>query len=257
MNPCSRYPSLAGRVVFITGGASGIGEGMVRAFAAQGAHVGFVDIHGADALVQQVQSAPGDVPPGRVLFQLCDVTDTPALLDAMARVRQELGPIGVLINNAASDQRHSPEEVTPAFFDKVVAVNLKHQFFAAQAVIQEMAGLGGGSIINLGSTSWMIKGAGYPLYATCKAAVRGLTRSLARDLGPRRIRVNSLVPGWVMTSQQLRLWVTPEAEHEIDAAQCLPGRLQAEDIARMALFLASDDARMCTAQDFVVDAGWS
>lgn len=257
MNAAASYPSLAGRVVFVTGGASGIGEGLVRAFAAQGACVGFVDLAEAPGQALQVQLTGTADGPGRILFQVCDVTDTAALQAAIARVRERLGPVGVLLNNAGSDARHRMEEVTPALFDRTVAVNLRHQFFAAQAVAPDMAQLGGGSIINLGSTGWMIKTAGYPVYASCKAAVRGLTRSLARELGPRGIRVNSLVPGWVMTPRQQTLWVTPEAEREIDAAQCLPGRLQVEDVAQMALFLASDAARMCTAQDFVVDAGWS
>lgn len=257
MTSTAHYPCLAGRVVFITGGASGIGEGLVRAFAAQHAKVGFIDINEAAgcALVDQLASAASGQ--GQTLFQVCDVTDTAALKQALARVRQALGPVSVLINNAASDQRHTIDEVTPAYFDHAVAINLKHQFFAAQAVAPDMQAQGGGSIINVGSTSWMIKAAGYPLYASCKAAVHGLTRALARDLGASRIRVNTLVPGWVMTRRQLELWVTPEAELEIDAAQCLPGRLQVQDVAQMALFLASDQARMCTAQDFVVDAGWS
>ena len=259
MGLMARYPSLAGRVVFVTGGASGIGEGLVRAFAAQGAQVGFVDLDaaGGQALAHELEAARDGGGAGHALFLPCDITDTAALQAAMAQVRQALGPIGVLVSNAGNDQRHALADVSPAFFDQDVAVNLRHQFFAAQAVVADMRALGGGSIINLGSTSWLIKAPGYPVYASCKAAVRGLTRALARELGPLNIRVNSLVPGWVMTPRQLARWVTPEAEREIDAAQCLPGRLQAADVARMALFLAADDARMCTAQDFVVDAGWS
>ncbi len=252
-----RYPSLAGRVVFISGGASGIGESLVRAFAAQGAQVAFVDIAQAAGQALQAELDAAGPGTGRCLFQVCDVTDTAALQASIARARQDLGPIGVLVNNAANDMRHRIGEVTPEFFERTVAVNLQHQFFAAQAVVADMAQLGGGSIINLGSISWLIKDANFPLYASCKAAVRGLTRSLARDLGGQRIRVNSLVPGWVMTPRQLAQWVRPESEREIDAAQCLPGRLQAEDIAQMALFLGSDASRMCTAQDFIVDAGWS
>jgi NAD(P)-dependent dehydrogenase (short-subunit alcohol dehydrogenase family) len=232
MSEMARYPSLADQVVFISGGASGIGEALVRAFAAQGAQVAFVDLAEAAGQALQVELNAQVPQTGRCLFQ-------------------------VLVNNAANDARHRLEELTPEFFNRTVAVNLQHQVFAAQAVLEDMTQLGGGSIINLGSTSWMIKGAGYPVYASCKAAVRGLTRALARDLGPRRIRVNSLVPGWVMTPRQLAHWVTPQAEREIDAAQCLPGRLQAEDVAQMALFLASSASRMCTAQDFIVDAGWS
>lgn len=257
MSELARYPSLAGQVVFISGGASGIGEGLVRAFVAQGARVAFVDLAQAAGHAIEVELNAGQPGPGRCLFQVCDVTDTAALRAAIAQARAALGPMGVLVNNAANDARHRLEELTPELFERSVAVNLKHQVFAAQAVMEDMTQLGGGSIINLGSTSWLIKGAGYPLYASCKAAVRGLTRALARDLGPRRIRVNALVPGWVMTPRQLAHWVTPQAEREIDAAQCLPGRLQAEDVAQMALFLASSASRMCTAQDFIVDAGWS
>jgi len=257
MSETARYPSLAGRVVFISGGASGIGEALVRAFVAQGAQVAFVDI--AEAAGQALQVELGATGPGsgRCLFQVCDVTDIQALRAAIAQARQTLGPVAVLVNNAANDARRRIEDLTPEDFERIVAVNLRHQVFAAQAVREDMRALGGGSIINLGSTSWLIKGAGYPLYASCKAAVRGLTRALARDLGPLNIRVNSLVPGWVMTARQLAHWVTPQAEREMDAAQCLPGRVQAEDVAQMALFLASDASRMCSAQDFVVDAGWS
>jgi D-xylose 1-dehydrogenase len=250
------YPSLAGKTVFISGGATGIGESFVRAFARQRSKVAFVDIDVeagkrlADELAGQAGAAP-------LLFRHCDVTDVTALQAVMAEVAQTLGPVAVLVNNAANDLRHAPEKVTPEFFDRTVAVNLKHQFFAAQAVAPGMAAAGGGSIINLGSISWMNKGAGFPVYATCKAAVQGLTRSLARDFGKQGIRVNTLVPGWVMTDKQLKMWVTPESEREIDAAQCLPGRLQSDDIAAMALFLAADDSRMCTAQDFIVDAGWT
>ncbi|WP_295979198.1 SDR family oxidoreductase [uncultured Variovorax sp.] len=249
----ARYPSLAGRTVFISGGASGIGEGLVRAFHAQGAKVGFCDLDSAagNALASQLQ---GEQP---ALFLPCDVTDTAALAATIDAVRQRFGPVSVLLNNAANDRRHEMADVTDEDFDRLVAVNFKHQFFAAQAVADDMRALGGGSIINFGSISWMMKGRGYPVYQACKAAARGLTRSLARDLGKQNIRVNSIVPGWVMTERQIRLWVKPESAAEIDAAQCLPGRVMAEDIAAMALFLAADDSRMCTAQDYVVDAGWT
>lgn len=249
----ARYPSLTGRTVFISGGASGIGEALVRAFHAQGAKVGFCDLDAAagHALAAQLQ---GEHP---ALFVACDVTDTQALAAAIAAVRTRFGPIAVLMNNAANDRRHEMADVTSDDFDRLVAVNFKHQFFAAQAVADDMRALGGGSIINFGSISWMIKGKGYPVYQACKAAARGLTRSLARDLGKQNIRVNSVVPGWVMTERQIKLWVKPESGAEIDAAQCLPGRVMAEDIAAMALFLAADDSKMCTAQDYVVDAGWT
>lgn len=256
MSAFARYPSLEGRVVFISGGATGIGASFVEQFHAQGAKVGFVDRNtiAAKDLLNKTAASSKLPPP---LFMACDVTDITALRAAIAQTREAFGPIGALVNNAANDQRHTVEEVTPEFWDQCMAVNLRHQFFAAQAVVGDMVQLGGGSIINLGSISWMIKGAGYPAYATTKAAIHGLTRSLAKDLGKRNIRVNALVPGWVMTERQLRNWVTPEAEKEIDANQCLPGRLQSEHIAAMALFLAADDSRMCTAQSFVVDGGWS
>jgi NAD(P)-dependent dehydrogenase (short-subunit alcohol dehydrogenase family) len=249
----ARYPSLAGRSVFISGGATGIGEALVRAFHAQGARVGFCDIDAAAGNALAAELRDGD----NVLFHVCDVTDVAALHAAIAEVRTRLGPIRVLLNNAANDRRHDMADVTSEDFDALVAVNFKHQFFAAQAVAEDMRAAGGGSIINFGSISWMIKGAGYPVYQACKAAARGLTRSLARDLGKANIRVNSIVPGWVMTERQLKLWVKPESEAQIDAAQCLPGRVMAQDIASMALFLAADDSRMCSAQDYVVDAGWT
>jgi NAD(P)-dependent dehydrogenase (short-subunit alcohol dehydrogenase family) len=253
------YPSLVRRVVFITGGATGIGAALVAAFARQGAQVGFVDIDasGADLAAQLNRELGAAAPDEAVYFQPCDVTDTESLQAAVAAVSARFGAISVLVNNAGNDRRHAVADVTPGFFDHAVAVNLRHQFFAAQAVTPDMARLGGGSIINLGSTSWLIKAPGYPVYATCKAAVRGLTRALARDLGQHNIRVNSLVPGWVMTERQLRQWVTAESDAEINAAQCLPGRVQADDVAALALFLAADDSSMCTAQDFIVDAGWS
>ncbi len=246
----ARYPSLAERTVFISGGASGIGEALVRAFHAQGAKVGFcdLDVAAGQALAGQLR---GEHP---ALFLPCDVTDTAALGATIDAVRSRFGPVGVLLNNAANDRRHEMADVTDEDFDRLVAVNLKHQFFAAQAVAPDMRALGGGSIVNFGSVSWMMKGRGYPVY---QAAVRGLTRSLARDLGKQNIRVNTIVPGWVMTERQLRLWVKPESGAEIDAAQCLPGRVMGEDIAAMALFLGADDSRMCTAQDYVVDAGWT
>ncbi len=259
MNRFATYPSLQGRTVFISGGSTGIGASFVERFHAQGAKVGFVDrdAEAAATLLAKIAAGPAAANAPAPLFTPCDVTDIDALRAAIARTRAAFGPVGALVNNAANDQRHRVEEVTPAFWDQCMNVNLRHQFFAAQAVAGDMAALGGGSIVNLGSISWMIKGAGYPAYATTKAAIHGLTRSLARDLGPRHIRVNALVPGWVMTERQLKHWVTPEAERDIDAHQCLPGRLQPDDIAAMALFLAADDSRLCTAQSFVVDAGWA
>lgn len=251
----ARYPSLADRVVVVTGGASGIGACMVTQFAEQDAKVAFLDIDVdrgnelASALAMRVRHAP--------MFVACDLSDIDALRAAVGRVRLHFGAVSVLVNNAADDRRHAFESVTVEGFDAGIAVNLRHQFFAAQVVATGMRIHGGGSIINLGSTSWMIKEAGMPVYTTSKAAIQGLTRSLARALGRHGIRVNTLVPGWVMTEKQLRLWVDDTGTRQIEANQCLPGRVEPEDIARMALFLASDDSRMCTAQDFIVDGGWT
>jgi len=246
------YPSLKGRTVFISGGASGIGADLVTALAAQGSKVGFVDIDdtSGEALAKKLGT-------DTVFYQHCDITDIEALRAAIAAVRERFGLIGALLNNAANDTRHKVADVTPEFFDRTVAVNLKHQYFAAQAVAPDMAQLGMGSIVNLGSVSWMNKNSDLSVYATCKSAAQGLTRTLARDLGKQNIRVNTIVPGWVMTERQLKLWVKPESGAEIDAAQCLPGRVMGTDIAAMALFLAADDSRMCSAQNFIVDAGWS
>ena len=190
-------------------------------------------------------------------FLRCDVRDIDALRAAIGTVQAELGDIGVLVNNAARDDRHTIESVTVEYWDERVAVNLRHQFFATQAVIEQMKRLGGGSIINFGSISWMMASGGMPAYTTSKAAVHGLTRGFARDLGPYNIRANTITPGWVMTERQLALWVTPEGEARIDQAQCLRERLKPEHLANMVLFLASDDARMITSQNFVVDAGWT
>lgn len=251
----ARYPSLVDRVVVVTGGASGIGASIVTHFAEQDAKVAYVDIDVdagrelASVLERRVRHAP--------LFIGCDLTDISALRAAIERIRLHFGPIGVLVNNAADDRRHDLDSVSVESFDLGVAVNLRHQLFAAQAVAPDMRALGEGSIINLGSISWMIKEGRMPVYTTSKAAVAGLTRSLARALGPHGIRVNTLVPGWVMTEKQLRLWVDQAGIRQIEENQCLPGRLEPADIARMALFLAADDSRMCTAQDFIVDGGWT
>jgi D-xylose 1-dehydrogenase len=250
----ARYPSLHGRTVLITGGATGIGATLVRAFTEQGAKVGFVDIDHAAGAALQAELQHAESPPR---FFATDLTDTAALQGAVAAVRAAFGPITVLLNNAANDQRHSIDSVSPERWDAGIAVNLKHQFFAAQAVVPDMRAAGGGSIVNFGSISWMLKQGGMPIYTTSKAAVQGLTRSLARDLGPHRIRVNTLVPGWVMTDKQLALWVDDTARADIARGQCINAPLQPEHIAAMALFLAADDSAMCTAQDFIVDGGWA
>jgi NAD(P)-dependent dehydrogenase (short-subunit alcohol dehydrogenase family) len=248
------YPGLAGKTVFITGGGSGIGAAHTLGFAGQKAKVAFVDIAEAEsrALVDKVTAETGNAP----LFIPCDIRDIKALQAAMERVRVELGDIGVLVNNAANDQRHQVEDVTVALWDDRMAINLRPMFFTCQSALPMMKRLGGGSIINFGSISWMIPHGNFPAYATAKAAVQGLTRTLARDLGPYNIRVNTVTPGWVMTERQLKLWLTPEADAEREKVQCLKARVMPEDLADMVLFLASDASSKCTAQDFIVDAGW-
>jgi NAD(P)-dependent dehydrogenase (short-subunit alcohol dehydrogenase family) len=255
MNRFARYPSLADRVVLVTGGATGIGASIVAHFIEQGAKVAFLDIdRAAGEALASTLAGHGSHDPLFVGVDLCDVA---ALQAAVERVRSHFGPVGVLVNNAANDHRHDMESVSVASWDAGIATNLRHQFFAAQAVAPDMRALRAGSIINLGSISWMAKQGGMPVYTTSKSAIQGLTRSLARDLGPHGIRVNTLVPGWVMTEKQLRMWVNETSNRQIDENQCLPTRLESADIARMALFLAADDSRMCTAQDFIVDGGWT
>lgn len=251
--PRAIYPSLADKRVLITGGGSGIGEGLVDAFVAQGSRVAFVDIIDDEsrALVERLTPNARHAPH----FAQCDLTDIAALRQAMADIEQVLGGIDVLINNAANDDRHSIEEVTPAYWDERMAVNLRHQFFAAQAVVPAMKRAGAGVILNFGSISWHLALGELVLYQTAKAAVEGMTRGLARDLGRANIRVNTIVPGNVRTQRQMK-WYTAEGEAEIVAAQCLDGRIQPVDVAALALFLASDDARMCTGHDYFVDAGW-
>lgn len=250
----ARYPDLAGRTVFITGGGSGIGAALTEAFVLQGARVAFVDIarEASEALVQRLTAETGRTP----LFIPCDIRDIAALQGAIAATQATLGDIGVLINNAANDDRHRLEDVTPDYWDDRQAILIRPMFFAIQAVAPQMRRLGGGSVINFGSISWMDGMGGMPAYTTAKSAVQGLTRGLARDLGPDNIRVNVLVPGWVMTERQLKLWVRPESGADIERKQCLKGRVLPHHIADMALFLASDAAAMCSAQDFIVDGGW-
>ena len=245
----AHYPSLQGRGVLITGGASGIGAAMARAFHAQGARVAVLDWD-AEAGAALAQALPG------LIFAHCDVTDTPALQAAISESIVQLGGLSALINNAADDSRHSFTDLTPEAWDRCIAVNLKHYLFAAQAAAPAIAAGGGGSIICLGSIAWLNNTTGMIGYTTAKAGVHGMVRTLARQLGPQNIRVNALLPGWTMTERQRALWVDAAAEREIDAAQCLPGRVTPEDVARMALFLAADDSAMCTQQSFVVDGGW-
>jgi D-xylose 1-dehydrogenase len=244
------YPSLAGRAVFVTGGGSGIGAAIVAAFARQKSKVAFVDID--EKASAAVQAGLGDTP-GH--FERCDVRDVAALRHAIQNARERLGPITVLVNNAARDDRHASEEVTPEYWDERIAVNLKHQFFAAQAVLPDMKAAKWGSIINFGSSSWMTGQGGMVAYTAAKSAVLGLTRSLARDFGPYNIRVNAIAPGWILTERQRSLWLTPESKARLMEAQCLKRELNGEDIARVVLFLASDEAGAITSQHYVVDAG--
>jgi D-xylose 1-dehydrogenase len=245
------YPDLTGKVVIVTGGAAGIGAAIVRGFVAQGASVGILDrdAERGDALAAELGAS--------TRFVECDVTDIPALRDAIGGMRDALGPIDCLINNAAHDERHNTLEVTEAYWDQRMAVNLKHQFFAAQAVLPDMVDRKTGSIVNLGSCSWIIGQGGMAAYTASKSAVLGLTRSLARDFGEYGIRVNAVAPGWIMTERQLELWVTPETEKSIYENQCLKRRLIPDDVARVVIFLCSEDASAITNQHHIVDGGWN
>ncbi|WP_316184074.1 MULTISPECIES: SDR family oxidoreductase [unclassified Bradyrhizobium] len=247
------YPSLKDRAVLVTGGGSGIGEAIVRNFLGQGARVGFIDID-LEASQQLLASLPAEA---KVHFEHADLRDIGALRAAVAGARAALGPITILVNNAARDDRHAIEDVTPDYWDERIAVNLKHQFFAAQAVAPDMIQAGGGAIVNLGSVSWVLGQGNMPCYTTAKSAIQGLTRALARDLGPNNVRVNSILPGWIMTERQQRLWLTPEGEAELMRRQCLKRKLVPDDIARVVLFFAADDSGACTNQNYIVDGGWA
>jgi D-xylose 1-dehydrogenase len=252
MTAMAIYPSLADRVVLVTGGGSGIGASIVECFARQKAKVGFLDID--EAASAQVLSRLKGIG-AKAHFEPCDVRDVSALHEAIEATRRALGPITILVNNAARDDRHVTEEVTPEYWDERFAVNLKHQFFAAQAVLPDMKAAGRGAIVNFGSVSWMIGQGGMVAYTACKSAVLGLTRSLARDFGRYNIRVNAIAPGWILTERQRELWLTPEGHARLMDAQCLKRELVGEDIARVVLFLASDEAGAITSQHYVVDGG--
>ncbi len=247
MSEFAHYPSLTNKSVLVTGGAGGIGALTVEAFAAQGAKVAFVD-RDADASATVAEKTGA-------AFALCDLTDIEATQAAINTLAAKQGAFEVLVNNAARDDRHDWRDVTPDYWDERMQTNLRHMFFAIQAVAPGMIEAGGGSIINLGSNSWWEAGGGFPAYATAKAAVHGLTRTMARDLGAHRIRVNTVVPGWIMTQRQKDLWATPEALEKHRQRQCLPDLIDPTYVARMVLFLASDDAAMCTASNYMVEAG--
>jgi D-xylose 1-dehydrogenase len=249
------FPSLRGRRVFITGGATGIGAAIVTAFAQQGAQVAFIDIatDQAQALADNLAAQGYALP----WWRTCDVRDVAALKTAVHAASEALGDFAVLVNNVARDDRHTIESVTPEYWDERMAVNQRPAFFAIQSVLPGMRRLGGGSIVNLGSIAWQIKGSAYICYSVAKSSVNGLTRSMAANLGPHRIRINTVSPGWVMTERQIKLWLNPESEAELMRNQCLPDKMCPQDIASMVLFLAADDGAMCTAQEFKVDGGWS
>lgn len=243
----ANYPSLKERAVLVTGGASGIGAATVSAFAAQGARVAFLD---RDAEASNAVSKTTGA-----MHALCDLTDIPATRAAIAELSQAIGPFTILANNAARDDRHDWRDMTPDYWDERMHTNLRHMFFVMQAVAPGMIEAGGGAIINLGSNSWWEAVGGFPAYATAKAAVHGLTRTMARDLGEHHIRVNTVVPGWIMTERQKELWATLDALETQKQKQCLPTLIDPVYVARMVLFLASDDAAMCTANNYMVEAG--
>lgn len=251
----AKYPSLEGRHVMVTGGGGGIGASHVEQFFRQGARVVFIerDVAAAQALLEKLEDKGLHKP----VFLQVDLRDVGAVQKAIADHIATHGDIDVLVNNAAHDERHTLESVSVEYWDERIALNLRHLFFCTQSVVPGMIKRGEGSIINVGSFSWHVGLGGMPIYTAAKAGIEGLTRGLARDLGEHNVRVNTLVPGWIMTQRQLDLWVTEEGKTEIQRRQCLKDLVMPDDVARMALWLASDDSRMCSAQSFVVDGGWS
>jgi NAD(P)-dependent dehydrogenase (short-subunit alcohol dehydrogenase family) len=250
----ARYPSLEGRVVLVTGGAAGIGESIVIHFARQGSRVAFFDIQDEPArrLVEGLTAEGCPAP----FYIHCDLTDVEALKSAVEQVLADWGAVDVLVNNAGNDQRHTIEEVTPAYWDRLIATNLRPQFFMIQAVLPAMRKAGRGSIVNMSSISWMIPSTGVPVYITAKAAIVGLTRTMAHELGPANIRVNAVLPGAIVTERQKRLWYTPEYKAEILSSQALKHDILPEEVARLVLFLAADDSSAITNQSYIVDGGW-
>ncbi len=248
------YPSLRDRVVVVTGGASGIGEAIVEAFAANGARVVFLDIltEAAEQLAVRLTDGNAHAP----VFVRCDLTDIASLQAAVESILREFDSVDVLVNNAGNDTRHTIEEVTPEFWDRSIAVNLKQQFFMAQAVIPGMRRAGCGSIVNMSSIAWMIPSTNVPVYVTAKAGIVGMTRTLAHELGRWNIRVNCVLPGAIATERQRRLWLTPEYEAEVLSAQALQRLIEPEEVARLILFLAADDSSAITNQSYVIDGGW-
>jgi NAD(P)-dependent dehydrogenase (short-subunit alcohol dehydrogenase family) len=250
----ANYPSLKGRTVLVTGGGSGIGESIVRHFAAQGAKVGFIDLKEKESkkLVAALKKKKG-----KVHFEQADLTDIAAMKKAIANIRKELGPVTVLVNNAAHDERHKIEETTPEYFDERIAVNLKHQYFAIQSVLPDMKRAGGGTVVNMSSVTWVLGMEGLPIYVAAKAAVHGLTRGLSRELGKYNVRINSVAPGWIMTERQQTLWFKPEMEPQLMKDQVVKRKLYPDDMARLILFLASDESGAVANQMIVADGGWA
>ena len=248
------YPSLRDRAVLVTGGGSGIGAAIVEQFALQRANVAFIDrdAKSSHELVERLTKGSAHRP----FFVHCDLTDIAALRESVAKIETQFGPVRVLVNNAGCDDRHKTAEVTPEFWDNTMAVNLRHYFFATQAVLPGMTEAGGGSIINMSSISWMIPSTGAPAYVTAKAAIVGLTRTMAHELGASGIRVNAVLPGAILTERQRRLWWTPEYEKEILESQCFQRAISPEEVARLVLFLAADDSAAITNQSYIIDAGW-
>ncbi len=248
------YPSLRNRVVIVTGGASGIGEAIVEAFAMQMSHVAFLDIQdeAAGRLVERLDAAGGTVPK----YFNCDLTDIAAVRETVGSIVDRWGTVDVLVNNAGNDLRHKIAEVTPEFWDKTIAVNLRHQFFMSQAVIPSMQKAHRGSIINMSSIGWVIPSTNQSVYVTTKAAVVGMTRTLAHELGSDNIRVNCILPGAILTDRQQRLWLTEEYKAHVLANQALKRMIMPDEVARLALFLAADDSSAITSQSYVIDAGW-
>jgi D-xylose 1-dehydrogenase len=244
------YPSLKGKTAYVTGGAGGIGESVSRAFAAQGASVGILDID--ETAGKKLAAALGV----NARFEACDLRDIEALKAALSSLRASLGPADILVNNAAHDQRHVWRDVTPAYWDERMAVNLRHMLFAIQAVAPDMIERKRGSIINFSSTSWKLKMGTLPAYTTAKAAVHGLTRSFIMELGKSNIRVNTLYPGWIMTERQKELWFDAAGQKTLDEQQAMRGQIQPQDVANLVMFLSADDSWFCSGQEFTVDGGW-
>jgi len=254
-DPRATYPSLRDSAVLVTGGGSGIGEAIVRQFASQHSRVAFldIDVDAAEKLVADLADQDWPTP----LFVKCDVMDIEALRTAIADVENRLGPVDILVNNAGNDDRHEIDTIEPDYFDERIAINLRHYFFAIQAVRERMAKNGGGSIVNVGSIAWRLSLPGVSIYSTAKAAIAGMTNTLATEHGPQNIHINCVEPGFVATERQKKLWLDPEFESRVRTGQCLPELIEPDAVADIVLFLASDAGRMCTSQTFVVDAGWT